>query len=104
VNSITSHLAGLMNKTHHTRSATMNTPANNDPATSPPMRQEADIGSGEITPAQKETEEMIRQIPPLPENQSKAPNQPNESNQTNASNQPNQSSEPSDQPGIVSPS
>jgi hypothetical protein len=27
---------------------------------------EADIGSGEKTPAQHETEEMIRQIPPLP--------------------------------------
>ena len=85
----------------------MNTPAKNDPATSPPMRQEADIGSGEITPAQKETEEMIRQIPPLPENQSNAPNQPNASNQPNGStqtNQSNQANEPSDQPGIVSPS
>jgi hypothetical protein len=28
--------------------------------------EEADIGSGEKTPAQMETEEMIRQIPPLP--------------------------------------
>ena len=26
---------------------------------------EGDIGSGEKTPAQKETEEMIREIPPL---------------------------------------
>jgi hypothetical protein len=31
-----------------------------------PMLDEADIGSGEKTPAQKETEELIRQIPPLP--------------------------------------
>lgn len=32
-----------------------------------PMIDEADIGSGEKHPAQMETEEMIRQIPPLPE-------------------------------------
>jgi hypothetical protein len=31
-----------------------------------PILEEADIGSGEKTPAQEETEEMIRQIPPLP--------------------------------------
>jgi hypothetical protein len=31
-----------------------------------PYMEEADIGSGEKTPAQVETEEMIRQIPPLP--------------------------------------
>lgn len=31
-----------------------------------PFLEEADIGSGEKTPAQVETEEMIRQIPPLP--------------------------------------
>jgi hypothetical protein len=38
-----------------------------DPAaTGRPILNEADIGSGEKTPAQKETEEMIRQIPPLP--------------------------------------
>jgi hypothetical protein len=30
------------------------------------MLDEADIGSGEKTPAQHETDEMIRQIPPLP--------------------------------------
>lgn len=30
------------------------------------MFDEADIGSGEKTPAHKETEDMIRQIPPLP--------------------------------------
>ncbi len=37
-----------------------------DPRTVRPLLDEADIGSGEKTPAQKETEEMIRQIPPLP--------------------------------------
>lgn len=31
-----------------------------------PILEEADIGSGEKTPAQAETEELIRQIPPLP--------------------------------------
>ena len=34
-----------------------------------PYMEECDIGSGEKTPAQLETEEMIRQIPPLPANQ-----------------------------------
>jgi hypothetical protein len=34
-----------------------------------PILEEADIGSGEKTPAQRETEEMIRQIPPLPAGQ-----------------------------------
>ena len=33
---------------------------------------EADIGSGEKTPAQHETEEMIRQIPPLPSDKERA--------------------------------
>jgi hypothetical protein len=37
-----------------------------DPTTARPLTDEADIGSGEKTPAQKETEELIRQIPPLP--------------------------------------
>jgi hypothetical protein len=36
------------------------------------MMNEDDIGSGEKTPAQKETEEMIRQIPPLPASDSPA--------------------------------
>jgi hypothetical protein len=31
-----------------------------------PYMEECDIGSGEKTPAQMETEEMIREIPPLP--------------------------------------
>lgn len=37
-----------------------------DPAMASPILDEADIGSGERTPAQEETEELIRQIPPLP--------------------------------------
>lgn len=37
-----------------------------DPKTVRPLLDEADIGSGEKTPAQKETEDLIRQIPPLP--------------------------------------
>ncbi len=45
----------------------MNQPATpNQPNTAPPMMNEDDIGSGEKTPAQQETEEIIRQIPPLP--------------------------------------
>jgi hypothetical protein len=37
-----------------------------DPAASGrPFMDEGDIGSGEKTPGQQETEEMIRQIPPL---------------------------------------
>jgi len=31
-----------------------------------PFLEESDIGSGEKTPGEQETEEMIRQIPPLP--------------------------------------
>ncbi|MDB5933692.1 MAG: hypothetical protein JWQ01_1036 [Massilia sp.] len=41
-------------------------PTTNQPQTVRPLLDEADIGSGEKTPAQHETEEMIRQIPPLP--------------------------------------
>ena len=36
-----------------------------DGANAKPMTDEADIGSGEKTPSQLETEELIRQIPPL---------------------------------------
>ena len=36
------------------------------PDPSAALHDEADIGSGEKTPAQLETEELIRQIPPLP--------------------------------------
>ena len=66
---------------------TMSNPAGNttgnDAKTSKPMTDEADIGSGEKTPGQKETEEMIRQIPPLPADRQDTP---------------------PDQPGITSPS
>jgi hypothetical protein len=37
-------------------------------AQAPGMPHEADIGSGEKTPGEHETEEAIRSIPPLPEN------------------------------------
>jgi hypothetical protein len=37
-----------------------------DPSQAKPLTDEADIGSGEKPPSQIETEEMIRQIPPLP--------------------------------------
>ena len=46
----------------------MNQPTHKvDPAaTGRPLYDEADIGSGEKSPGEAETEEMIRQIPPLP--------------------------------------
>jgi hypothetical protein len=44
----------------------MNQPQNDPANKGRPYLEEADIGSGEKTPAEKETEEMIRQIPPLP--------------------------------------
>jgi hypothetical protein len=37
-----------------------------DPAKAPPMTDEADIGSGEKTPGELETEQQIKAIPPLP--------------------------------------
>ena len=37
-----------------------------DTPMAPPLSDEADIGSGEKTPAQLETEQMIREIPALP--------------------------------------
>ncbi len=42
------------------------TPKVDPAATGRPLYDEADIGSGEKSPGEKETEEMIRQIPPLP--------------------------------------
>jgi hypothetical protein len=42
------------------------TPGPTDPATAPPLLDEADIGSGEKTPGQKETDELIRKVPPKP--------------------------------------
>lgn len=41
------------------------TPTDPHPKHSRSMIEEADIGSGEKTPAQLETEKMIREIPPL---------------------------------------
>lgn len=41
-------------------------PPHSDDAKIPPWHDEADIGSGEKTPADHETDELIRQIPPLP--------------------------------------
>jgi hypothetical protein len=38
------------------------------------MYDEADIGSGERSPGQHETEEMIRGIPPLPSNRQSGEN------------------------------
>lgn len=56
------------------------TPRTHDPAAaSPPLSDEADIGSGEKTPAQIETEKIIRDIPPLPADgnrQQQTPTQP----------------------------
>lgn len=44
-----------------------------DPAAKGPnVLHEADIGSGEKSPGELETEEMIRQIPPLPPSGSQA--------------------------------
>lgn len=36
-------------------------------ASAPPQMHEADIGSGEKSPGQEETDAMIREIPKLPE-------------------------------------
>jgi hypothetical protein len=38
----------------------------NDQLDARPILDEADIGSGEKTPAQHETDALIREIPPLP--------------------------------------
>lgn len=38
-----------------------------DPATgAPPLQNEADIGSGERSPGQQETDRIIREVPPTP--------------------------------------
>jgi hypothetical protein len=42
-----------------------NIPKPDPGAKGPPMMHEGDIGSGEITPGQQETNEMIKEIPPL---------------------------------------
>ena len=43
----------------------VNTQTADDAASAKPMTDEADIGSGEKTPAQRDTEEIIKQIPKL---------------------------------------
>lgn len=43
------------------------TPTTSDPAGAPPMTEEADIGSGEKSPGQRETERIIESIPDLPD-------------------------------------
>jgi hypothetical protein len=50
---------------HHQEHAMHKRPSKAPPE--PPLLYEADIGSGEKTPADHETEAMIRQIPALPE-------------------------------------
>lgn len=48
-----------------------------DPAPAPRRSwDEADIGSGEKTPGQHDTDELIRQIPPLPDNAAETPSPP----------------------------
>lgn len=47
-----------------------------DPAGAKPMTEEADIGSGEKTPGQAETEELIRQVPPLAPDGKGTPDKP----------------------------
>jgi hypothetical protein len=79
--------ADTIKRSHQgTQENSMNqSPRPNEPQSVRPLLDEADIGSGEKTPAQKETEEIIRQIPPLPASESPAsggnskpgaPNQP----------------------------
>lgn len=41
-----------------------------------PLYDEADIGSGEKSPGEQETEEMIRDIPPLPASSSQQGGEP----------------------------
>lgn len=45
----------------------MQQPAKSQPEKGQHLMDEPDIGSGEKTPGEQETEELIRQIPPLPE-------------------------------------
>lgn len=48
------------------------TPLKNDQAKAPGMPHEADIGSGEKSPGQADTEKIIAQIPPLPASETEA--------------------------------
>ncbi|MCE3261853.1 MAG: hypothetical protein K0R43_932 [Pseudoduganella sp.] len=45
----------------------MEQPIKSQPEKGQHLMDEADIGSGEKTPGEQETEEQIRKIPPLPE-------------------------------------
>lgn len=45
----------------------MEQPAQSQPEKGGHYIEEADIGSGEKTPGEQDTDEQIRQIPPLPE-------------------------------------
>jgi len=45
----------------------MEQPAKSQPEKGRHFIEEADIGSGEKTPGERDTDEQIRQIPPLPE-------------------------------------
>ena len=45
----------------------MEQPAKSQPEKGGHYIEEADIGSGEKTPGEQDTDEQIRQIPPLPE-------------------------------------
>ena len=51
-------------------------PVASDPAGARAWNEEADIGSGEKSPGQIETEEHIRQIPPLPPEDGKPAGKP----------------------------
>jgi hypothetical protein len=50
--------------------AEQKTPVKTEPgAQAPGMPHEADIGSGEKTPGEQDTQDMIEAIPPLPKDQ-----------------------------------
>ena len=63
-----------------------------------PLLDEADIGSGEKTPGQQETEEIIRQIPPLPASEHRGRRRPR---QTAAP--PRQPAAPARSAGLAAP-
>jgi hypothetical protein len=53
-----------------------------DPAASGrALMDEGDIGSGEKTPAQRETDEMIKEIPPLPPGSERGDSPPKDAHQ-----------------------
>ena len=47
----------------------------NEDARAAPMLHEADIGSGERTPGQIETDRLVAEVPKLPENNAKGSDQ-----------------------------